>query len=629
MCGIAGCFHPGASGPCDQIDGQLATLRHRGPDSVGSTVAPGATVGQARLAVIDLVTGDPPITNESASIHAVLNGEIYNFLALRAELEKGGHLLKTHCDTEVLAHLAEKLQPTDLACRLEGMFAFAIYDQRRRRLVLGRDRLGVKPLFYWHSAGTLVFGSEPKAVLAHAGVPRTMDSFVLPAYLTLGYVPSPRTFFQGICAVPPAHVLVVDEGREPRLERYWSSPLVGDCPGATPPDTPEAARRVRELLDAAVRLRLLSDVPLGAFLSGGIDSSAVVALMSRHSDHPVKTFTIGFEDSDGFDERPYAAMIARRYRTDHTEFVVKPHAADLIEELVAFHDAPFGDSSSLPTYLLSKLTRGEVTVALCGDGGDEMFAGYERFAAALMVERLGKLPRSAGNAAASLASVAARRLHHPLVQRANRMLAQRHTPTELSFLAWMSFVAPAWVTRLLPNGAYPEPATRWAVDNYTSLWNPTEGATTLQRLQQVNIDTYLLDDLLPKVDRMAMAHGLEVRSPFLDRELVEYALCLPDSTKLRGISLKRVLKHAVADLLPHEILHRPKHGFGIPLDRWFRQEMRGYLEAHLCSPKAAVRHHLAPQAVSTLVGEHLAGANHGHALWTLVTLDVFLQKQGW
>lgn len=641
MCGIAGCLHDNGTRCEEWIGSQLARLRHRGPDSEGFACEEGCTIGQSRLAVIDLVTGDPPISNEDGSLTAVMNGEIYNFAALREDLTRRGHEFSTRCDTEVLVHLAEDLEPVELARRLEGMFAFALYDRRRRRLVLGRDRLGVKPLYWWRRDGSFVFGSESKAVLAHGGVERSLHAAVLPAYLSLGYAPSPHTFYEGISALPPAHVAVVQAGKDPVMHRYWSSPIQGETghmPSSTSPtqgraaqkEPPqslrEAAAEVRALLHAAVKRRLVSDVPLGTFLSGGIDSSAVVALMARESGEAVRTFTIGFEDADGYDERPYATLVAKRYKTDHTEFVVKPDATELVERLVEHYDGPFGDSSAMPTYLLSELTRRHVTVALCGDGGDEMFAGYERFAAALMVERLRSMPEPVGDTLAWLSRAAARRIDHRLVRRAARMLDERHLGARDAFFRWMSFVPPEWVARLLP-GHGPVQSSQ----TYLAAWEScAPWATTLQHLQQANLDCYLLDDLLPKVDRMSMAHGLEVRSPFLDRELVEHALMLPDRFKVRGISLKRALKAAVADLLPPEILQRPKHGFGVPLDRWFRDELRGMLSWRIGSSSAAVRRYLDPGALDALVAEHLSGrADHGHALWTLLTLEVFLEREGW
>ena len=376
MCGIAGAVYPAGGSLTAAIDTQLACQHHRGPDAAGAFARGRGAVAQNRLAVIDLEHGDPPITSEDAEIGAVLNGEIYNFRELRAGLVSDGHRFTTGCDTEVIAHLAEQRSAVELARSLDGMFAFAVWDAGRERLILGRDRFGKKPLHYWCSGGQLVFASEIKGVLASPVVPRQLDPAAIPAYLTFGYVPLPRTFFAGIRSLPPGHVLTFEPGGEPVLERYHAPERRRLGAAAREPSLDAAASELRGLLEAAVKRRLSADVPVGAFLSGGIDSSAIVATMSRLTDGPVATFTIGFDDRQGYDERPCARAVAQRFGTDHHEFVVRPDAVDLVETLVWHHDQPFGDSSAVPTYLLSQLTREHVTVALCGDGGDELFAGY-------------------------------------------------------------------------------------------------------------------------------------------------------------------------------------------------------------------------------------------------------------
>jgi asparagine synthase (glutamine-hydrolysing) len=572
------------------------------------------------------VTGDPPITNEDGTVAAVLNGEIYNFRKLRDDLGRAGHEFSSRGDTEVLAHLAEGLSPVDLARRLDGMFAFAIWDERRRRLVLGRDRLGKKPLFYWHSDGHLVFGSEVKAVLCDPIVPRRLDPGAIPAYLTFGYVPTPRTFFDGIRSLPPGHVLTFEPGGEPSVGRYWEPPLVSEN-GHGRVDRPlhEAAREVRSRLEDAVRRRLISDVPVGAFLSGGIDSSAVVGLMAGLTERPVQTFTIGFEDRDGFDERPYASIVARRHRTDHHEFVVHPDAVDLVERLVWHHDQPFGDSSAIPTFLLSEVTGKHVTVALSGDGGDELFAGYERFAAGLAARRYAMLPGRVQEAVGGLLGLLPADSLGGKARRVQRFAAVAARGLPDAYRCWISFIAEEDRDALLDGNG-----DDWALDDYRAIWGGSEGAHALDRLLDLNLRTYLLDDLLVKADRMSMAHGLEVRSPFLDVELISYTTRLPPQLKARGLSLKRVLKTAVADVLPEEILERGKQGFGVPLDRWFRQDLRTYVASTLGRPDAHVRRHLAPEALDRLLAEHDAGArNHGQTLWTLLTLEIFLRREDW
>ncbi len=384
----------------------------------------------------------------------------------------------------------------------------------------------------------------------------------------------------------------------------------------------EAAREVRSRLQAAIRRRLVSDVPLGAFLSGGVDSSAIVALMAGVMGEPVKTFTIGFEDRNGFDERPFARAVASRFGTEHHEEVVHPEAIDLVERLVWHHDQPFGDSSAVPTFLLNGAAREHVTVALAGDGGDELFGGYERFALGVAVDRARTLPsvvRRVGRQALSSLPAADPRGR---LGRAQRFAEIVEEGMPWAYLGRISYVPEDWRRRLLPQ------RDDWARENYGQLWRSTEGARPLDRLLALNVDTYLLDDLLVKMDRTSMAHGLEVRSPFLDTELLEFVSRLAPALKVRGLSLKRVLKRAVKDLLPKEILYRRKHGFGIPLDRWFREDLGAYSRSVL-GPGARVRHHLNGDALDQLLAEHRAGVSHGHALWTILTLEIFLRRHDW
>ena len=625
MCGISGVITPEPQDVAPVVDAQLALLEHRGPDAAGHFHARHGSIGQNRLAIIDLVTGDPPITNEDRKLAVVLNGEIYNHRRLRDQLVRDGHEFRSRGDTETIAHLAEDLPPVELARRLEGMFAFAVWDDRRGRLVLGRDRVGKKPLYYWHGAGRFVFGSEIKAVLADPGVPRELEDGAIAAYLTFGYVPTPRTFFAGIRSVPPGHVLTFEPGGEPVVERYWEPPVVRDGLPRLDSRLDDASREVRSLLRDAVARRLISDVPLGAFLSGGIDSSAIVGVMASLMDQPVETFTIGFKDRDGYDERPFAAAVAKRHATKHHEFVVDPDAVDLVEKLVWHHDQPFGDSSAIPTYLLSQVTAGHVTVALSGDGGDELFAGYERFAAGLAARRYAVLPQPVHSAVSGGLSMLPPRAFGGRAQRVQRFarVASRGLPD--AYRCWISFI-PEEDRNALLDGIRDD----WALDDYRATWLASEGAHPLDRLLDLNLRTYLLDDLLVKADRMSMAHGLEVRSPFLDAELIAYTVRLPPRLKARGLSLKRVLKAAVSDLLPEEILRRGKHGFGVPLDRWFREDLRTYLSGTLGTRDARLRQHLAPREIDRLLAEHGAGArNHGQALWTLLTLEVFLRREGW
>lgn len=624
MCGIAGAVHRRGLGPPD-VGPLLDQLQHRGPDAAGVFADGAGAVGQNRLSIIDVRGGDPPLTDESGRIGAVCNGEIYGFAGLQESLRRSGHRLRSGCDTEVIAHLAEDHGAVALARRLDGMFAFAVWDGRPQRLVLGRDRLGKKPLYYWHDDSCLVFGSEIKAVLAHPRVPRSLNEGAIAPYLAYGYVPTPDTFFEGVRSLPPAHVLTFDAaGGDPVVERYWAPPSADGNGGADAMDITfdEAATEVRRLLDEAVRRRLVSDVPLGAFLSGGLDSSAVVGLMAQAG--PVRTFTIGFDDAEGFDERPFARAVAERHGTDHTEFVVQPNAGELLDELVWHHDQPFGDSSALPTYLLSQLTREHVTVALCGDGGDELFAGYERFQAAMVHDLLRRVPASVrryGRAAAHRLPPTALRGRAKSAQR----FADRAGDTTFdAYEAWVAYTAPDWRARLLG----PQAATAVA-PSHAAIWAASAGRPVLERVLDLNLQTYLLDDLLPKVDRMSMAHGLEVRAPLLDVELLEFTSGLPPAFKATFRGRKRVLKRAVADLLPDGLLNRRKRGFGLPLDRWLRTDLRATLESGLGQDQARVRKYLDGDALDELLAAHDGGESHGNALWTLLTLESFLRREGW
>lgn len=625
MCGIAGFLHHRGVDPQPTIDAQLQLLMHRGPDSAGSFAGNAATIGQTRLAIIDLKTGDPPITDENKRIGVALNGEIYNFVSIRNDLLKKGHAFATRGDTEVIAHLAEDHAPVNLARALDGMFAIAIWDNDRNRLVLIRDRFGKKPLYYWARDGKFVFGSEIKALLAHPLVPRELDQDALPAYLTHGYVPTPRTFFEGIYSVPPGHVLTVGPDDPLRLEEYWRPRFAGmdDVP-VVDSSFKEMTAQVRSLLLRAVEKRLVADVPLGAFLSGGIDSSAVVGLMATSRSDKVKTFTIGFEDQEGFDERPFARAVAERFDTDHTEFVVQPKAVDLVERLVWHHDQPFGDSSAIPTYLLSELTRGHVTVALSGDGGDEIFGGYERFLAGLAVDRYQRVPTFFRNVARHAADRLPATAFRGRAGSAQRFFEQADRGLPDAYGSWSSYITETKRRELFPG------SLEDANDLYRRVWDESHGADLLDRFLYLNLRMYLLDDLLPKVDRMSMAHGLEVRSPFLDKDLAEYATLLPRGARIRGLALKRVLKAAVRDLLPADVMKRRKRGFGVPLDRWFRTDLSDYVEGSLGSSEARVRTYLKSEPIDDLLAQHRSGQrNHGYALWTLLTLEVFLRRSDW
>jgi asparagine synthase (glutamine-hydrolysing) len=549
----------------------------------------------------------------------MLNGEIYNGPELRRQLA-GRHTFRSQGDTEVIAHLYEDHGDEAIA-RLDGMFALALWDARRRRLLLARDPFGKKPLYYFNDSRRFVFGSEVKALLA-AGVPAEFAAENLAEYLAFGYVPTPRTLYRNVYKLPPASLLAVGANGIEGPRPYWSLrvPSAGEEARVS---MDEARERVGELLTAAVTKRLLADVPLGALLSGGVDSSVISAIVARQMPGRLKTFTVGFEGHSFYDERAHAERVARVIGSEHHASVVKPEAASLVETLLHHHDEPFGDSSALPTYLVAREARRHVTVALNGDGGDEAFAGYDRFQAALLADRIPLPARQA-------LRVAARALpegsaYHGTLRRIRRFTEKAVLPAEERIFAWSTFFDLPALRSLDPGGLVDRERV---LSSYVDTLHSCNGASLLSRLLYLNLRTYLLDDLLPKMDRMTMAHGLEGRSPLLDRDLIEYVTSLPDGLKRRGGRGKVILKEFGATLLPRELLERPKHGFGVPLGDWFRGELRGMVQDTLLSrPRLGRR--LRVEAVQALFDEHVSGrADRGHQLWTLFTLELWLRKHG-
>ncbi|MBI1737077.1 MAG: asparagine synthase (glutamine-hydrolyzing) [Candidatus Rokubacteria bacterium] len=597
-------------------------LRHRGPDAVGfevdATAAPAVGLVHRRLAVLDLSpAANQPLRNEDGSVVAMLNGEIYNFRELRRELE-GRHVFRSHGDTEVIVHGYED-RGDAIVGALDGMFALALWDRARRRLLLARDAFGKKPLYYWHDARRFVFGSEIKALLA-AGVPAELADENLAESLALGYVPTPRTLFRGIAKLPPASMIAVDAGGVAEPRQYWD--LAFARPGGEARlSFDDAAVRVSELLVDAVRKRLVADVPVGVLLSGGLDSSAVAAIAARLGSGKVKTFTVGFEGDAFYDERAHAGRVAAHLGTDHHADVVKPEAAALIETLLHHHDEPFGDSSALPTYLVAREARRHVTVALNGDGADETFAGYDRFHAALLAERVPSAVLR--GLSASARALPARGGQHTVLARLRRFATKAALPLDQRLSSWAGVFDLPGLAALGADGV--ADADR-VFASYRQALDRCGETSVLSRLLYVNARTYLLDDLLPKMDRMTMAHGLEARSPFLDRALVEFVATLPDVMKRKRVRGKLVLRRAVEDLLPRETLERRKQGFGVPLGAWFRSELKPLAEdLLLSSPRLGRR--LRMSAVRAIFAEHLSGrADRGHQLWSLLTLELWLRK---
>ena len=592
-----------------------ARIRHRGPDQ-GSTDGFGACVlGHQRLRVIDLEQGFQPVASETGDVVAVFNGELYNFPELRRELAAAGHDVRGTGDTPVIPHLYEE-HGLAFVERLEGMFALALWDAGRDRLVLARDRLGKKPLVWTRLPdGTLAFASELKALLALPEVPREPELAALDAYLALQYVPGSRTGIRGIERLLPGHVLVA-EGASERIERYWE-PRVEEGPVSDG----EWLELVRETVTEAVRRRLVADVPLGALLSGGIDSGLVVALMAQASPEPVRTFTVGFTDA-AYDEREYARAVAERYATRHTAVVLEPDAAATLPRLAEAFDEPLGDEAALPLYLVCEAASREVTVALVGDGGDESFAGYERYAAMGLAERV---PGPAAAAGARLLRTlpAGRYERRSTVFRAARFLEAAATPRAERYGALTEVFPLAQRSELWTDGAKAELGP--LVSPGLLLGEPA--ARGIAGLQLLDVAAYLPGDLLPKSDIASMAHSLELRSPLLDHRVVELGLSLPDRLKVSGRQGKQALRRVFADDLPPLVAGGGKRGFGVPLARWFRGELRDLAGDLLLGERTRSRGWFRADAVERLLADHDAGrADNGHRLWTLVMLELWLRS---
>ena len=606
-------------------------MPHRGPDAAGLYLAPDgrAALGFRRLKIVDLSdVANQPMPNEDGTVQVVFNGEIYNFQGLREQLVSRGHTFRSRCDTEVIVHLYEEY---GAACvdKLDGMFAIAIWDDRRRRLVMARDRAGKKPLFYVTSGSRIAFASEIKAFFGHNDLDISIDPQAIPYYFIYGYVPCPQTFYRGVRQVEPGQVVTIERDGKISARTYWSLEFPKEEPDPREPfDRSRAKSNLRTLMTDAVKRRLVADVPLGAFLSGGVDSTIIVGIMSELLDRPVKTFSIGFKDSPGYDETAYAKLVANRFKTDHTEFIVEPGAFDLIEKLVWYHDGPFGDSSAVPTYIVSQLTRQQVTVVLTGDGGDELFAGYVRFRAALSAERTPSAIRNALKAVSHRLPVGGSARH--VLSRVQRFAAAASLPLAERMTRWSSLFYDD-VEEML------EPEFQRAVEPIDRLrylrrfQGRLEGRSTLSQILAINFNTYLLDDLLIKTDRCTMANSLEARCPFLDTALMEYAARLPDSMKLTGGRTKVILREAFDDLIPSEIQRRGKMGFGIPFGVWFRGALRDVLHDHLLSPQARYRDYLSSGYVHALVKRHDAGeADLGLPLWALLCFETWLRAlPGW
>jgi asparagine synthase (glutamine-hydrolysing) len=612
MCGIAGQFLRHREAELAGIRAMCDQIRHRGPDDDGYHLDGGCGIGMRRLSIIDLSTGHQPISNEDETVWVVFNGEIYNFQELRADLIRAGHRFKTASDTETLVHLYEEEGTAGIA-KLRGMFAYAIWDARDRSLLLVRDRFGKKPLYFADVPEGLYFGSELKC-LRVAGAPLEIDREALQLYFQFNYIPDPWSPYQAIRKLAPGGWLRYHANGKIEEGSYWKLPVPREQPGDGFTE-PAARDRVRQTFDEAVRMRLISDVPLGAFLSGGIDSSSVVASMALQTKEPVKTFSIGFEESE-FNELPLAALVARKYNTDHHEIIVRPDSVDLVSKLVRHFDEPFADSSAIPTYLVSEFAAQHVKVVLTGDGGDELFGGYQSFFDIQSERPMDRIPLAARKLLSGIADAlpysAYGKNYLRMISRPTAL--QRYFEHESPHFLLASLLSPEWmpatdITRtfehcLLPNGA---------------------DALTQAMLFEAKVK--LTGDILVKVDRMSMANSLEVRCPMLDDQLADLAAQIPHAWKLRNGRGKDIFIQALGDRLPAELLHQPKRGFGVPLAHWFRGSLRTFLWDHLTSPSFLNRGIVSPDFVRYLLEEHDRGRrNNYHHLWKLLMLELWFRE---
>ena len=618
MCGIAGVVQTHPDGTVDNalVHRMCEAIVHRGPDDEGIFVKAGVGLGMRRLSIIDLAGGHQPIFNEDKTIWIVYNGEVYNFPELRDELEKRGHRFSTHTDTEMIVHLYEDLG-ADCVKKLRGMFAFALYDERRGKLLMARDRLGKKPLHYALAGNRLLFGSEIKSILAVAPELASVNNEALLQYMYFGYIPDPITAFLPIQKLPPGHLLEFEAGQV-HVRQYWDLPEYGTH---TPRCEEECLEEMEWRLAEAVRIRLISDVPLGALLSGGTDSSTVVALMARASSKPVKTFSIGFGHDD-FNEARYARLVAKHFGTEHQELMLEPNILETVETLTSSLEEPFGDSSMLPTYYVSCMARKHVTVALSGDGGDEIFAGYDRYAINLRRNAFERIPPWAGSFY--------RNQIYPWVPKnmpGRRLSYAVSLPWQERYVDSISFVP--LFEREIPllsgdfreiarNGGNPENVMHRYFDQ-------APAKDPVDKMMYVDTKTYMVGDILTKVDRMSMATSLEVRVPILDHLFVEWATGLPAEWKLRGGRQKYILRRLAERVgVPREALYRPKQGFALPLVYWIRHELKDLVLSVLLEPRTLQRGYFNPQGVRQLLDEHFRGhRDHSGGIWRLLILELW------
>jgi asparagine synthase (glutamine-hydrolysing) len=618
MCGIVGKIDFADPVAPEVLERMCAVIEHRGPDSRGFFLDGGVGLGVQRLAIIDVAGGDQPIFNEDQSLAVVMNGEIYNYRDLRAELLGKCHQFSSHTDTEVLVHLYEE-HGERLVERLRGMFAFALWDSRKRRLLCARDRVGKKPLFWARHGSRVWFASELQALLQDPDLDRVVDPTALVSFLALQYVPTPRSAFMGIHKIPPASTLTVSEDGD-HIRRYWSLDYSSKH-DAVPIE--ELEERLREQIREATRIRLMSDVPLGAFLSGGVDSSAIVAAMAEELSGPVKTFSIGFPD-EAFDELGYARIVAERFSTDHHEFIVRPDALSIMSKLARHYGEPFADPSAIPSFHLAELAGRHVTVALNGDGGDESFAGYSRYLCADRAPHLDWVPRGLQLLAPIASNIFGEGSHdasfRTKVARLARILAM---PSPKRYATAMSAFDDVRRSRLL-TPEFASAANASVECDFAAVWDHSTGRERVDRMLDLDVQTYLPGDLLVKMDIATMASSVEARSPFLDHHLMEFAARLPADYKLNGTASKWLLRQALRGWIPDEILDRPKMGFGVPLARWFREDLRDLPAEILLDRRSLDRGYFRAGEIESLIREHCSGAaDHSLRLWVLLQLEMW------
>ncbi len=633
MCGITGGLWidnaKAISGPV--LDAMVDSLHHRGPDDRGTHIetlrqdvaglVPGVALGFRRLSIIDLAGGHQPMSNEDGSIWIVFNGEIYNYRDLHRRLEGSGHVFKSDSDTETIVHLYEDLG-TECFEHLNGMFAIAIWDRNKRQLVLARDRLGKKPLYYQYLNGQLLFGSELKSIALSADFDHHLSPAAIDQFLTYQYVPHPNTIYKNANKLPPGHVAVIQADKID-VRSYWHVNWRNEIDISSS----EASAQLDELLRDSIRLRLRSDVPLGAFLSGGIDSSLIVALAQQQLDNPLHTFSIGFNEAD-FDETHYARQVAAWVRSEHREYKVTPEAASVLDQLVWHYDEPFGDSSAIPTWYLCQQTRQHVTVAISGDGGDELFAGYDRYRALWLSRWFNRLlPVGPLLGSRLVQGLPHSNKQRSFVRRLQRFGEALNQPLARRYMNWLQIFPERMRAELYRDDFVEQLPDEDPFEFFEQAWRGVGDRDLISKASLADLVTYLPCDLMTKVDIASMAHSLECRQPFLDYRLVEFAASLPASLKFNGRSGKRLLRSTFGSLLPRQIWTRKKMGFGVPLGKWFQHELRGLTEQRLLGDESRCHQFLRREVLQVIVDQHMSGSvNHCYRLWNLLVLESWLRR---